>query len=164
MPVRNAAKALIINKDKILLNKCINGMDYPIGNIQPNEIYYDLPGGGQNQYETIEETIKRECLEETGYRVIVKGLVALYEEIYVDSRIREDFPDYAHKLFFVFLCNLTDEPINAITEMDKGQIDSEWIDIKELSSINLNPIILKDNIQSILISEVPVFLGSKHIL
>lgn len=42
MAIRNAAKAIIIDNGKVLLNKYIG---------KCNEIYYDLPGGGQNQFE-----------------------------------------------------------------------------------------------------------------
>jgi 8-oxo-dGTP pyrophosphatase MutT (NUDIX family) len=57
MSIRSAAKAVIISDGKILLNK---GSHPLLG------AYYDLPGGGQHQYEPMEDTLKRECMEETG--------------------------------------------------------------------------------------------------
>ncbi len=54
MAIRNAAKAILIHNDKFLLNKC---QSKDIG------IYYDLPGGGQNPYETMEQAVLREVLE-----------------------------------------------------------------------------------------------------
>ena len=57
MAIRNAAKAIILHNDKILVNRCIT---------ENNEVYYDLPGGGQNQFETMEDAVIREVLEETG--------------------------------------------------------------------------------------------------
>lgn len=66
MGIRNSVKALIVKDNKILLNKCQNSTGYSFGDICINDIYFDLPGGGQNKFETIIEAVKRECLEETG--------------------------------------------------------------------------------------------------
>lgn len=68
MGIRSTAKAIITNKDKVLLNKCFD---------QHNGEYYSLPGGGQHTYETLHEAVIRECFEETGYCVIPKRFVAL---------------------------------------------------------------------------------------
>ncbi len=163
MSIRNAAKALIVSNDKILLNKCLNSTGYSIGEMQLNEIYYDLPGGGQNQYETLEEAIKRECLEETGYKVHANRMVALYEEIYMDIELRKQYPAYVHKIYFIFLCDLLEEDVKVVTEKDIDQIESQWIDIKDIANIKLYPEILKTNLQCILTTEKPIFLGSKRI-
>ncbi|MDF2941758.1 MAG: hydrolase [Herbinix sp.] len=163
MSIRNAAKALIIKDDKILLNKCKNSTGYYFGEIHPENLYYDLPGGGQNQYETIEEAVIRECLEETGYSVIVKRLVALYEEIMVDAELSKFCPDYVHKIYFIFLCHVESEDLKSITEIDIDQISTEWINIKEISSIKLHPSIIKDNLVSILNSDDLKFMGSRKI-
>ena len=58
MAIRCASKAIIIEKGFVLLNRC-KGED--------GDIYYDLPGGGQKQYESMEQTVIREVKEETGY-------------------------------------------------------------------------------------------------
>ena len=73
MAIRCASKAIIINNGAVLLNKCKN---------EEGHIYYDLPGGGQNVYESLEEALVREVKEETGYDVRVDKFVALAEEIY----------------------------------------------------------------------------------
>lgn len=72
MSIRSTAKAIILNKNRVLLNKCVD---------DNNGEYYSLPGGGQNNYETLEEAIARECLEETGYNVKAIKFIALCEEI-----------------------------------------------------------------------------------
>ena len=61
MSIRSAAKAVILHNNNILLNQCHSAA---LGD------YYTLPGGGQHQYETMEQAAVRECLEETGYTVI----------------------------------------------------------------------------------------------
>ena len=61
MGVRSTAKAIIIDNDKVLLNKCFD---------KNNGHYYSLPGGGQDKYESIYDAVIRECKEETGYNVI----------------------------------------------------------------------------------------------
>ncbi|MDF2802172.1 MAG: hydrolase [Anaerocolumna sp.] len=45
MAIRNAAKAIILHNDSILINRCIT---------KNGEVYFELPGGGQNQFETME--------------------------------------------------------------------------------------------------------------
>ena len=163
MSIRNAAKALIIKDNKILLNKCINTTGFAMDGIYANEVYYDLPGGGQKQYETLEEAIMRECAEETGYNVAPDRLAALYEEIYMDTEARKKYPDYSHKIFFVFICHLLNEERKALTEKDIDQIESEWVDIEDIANIKLQPKTVKINLPLILSAERPIFLGSKRI-
>ena len=56
----------IINYDKgIILIKRIKGYG------QNKEIYYTVPGGGQEKGETIEETTKREIKEELGIDIVL---------------------------------------------------------------------------------------------
>ena len=154
MSIRSTAKAIILNNGKILLNKCYD---------ENNGDYYSLPGGGQNQYETLEFTVARECLEETGYTVKVIGFAGLCEEICDDIVVREQRPDYAHKLNFVFFCELLNETKVAPTEIDNMQICSEWVDINSLSTIRILPKAVGDNIQGLINSKIPAFLGSQHI-
>ena len=59
MPVRNSAKAIVVHDGKILVNRCISKFGE----------YYALPGGGQHTGEMLNETVKRELLEETGLQV-----------------------------------------------------------------------------------------------
>lgn len=52
MGIRNAARALIVENNKILVNKNQSSMGDCCPYRPNGMIYYDLPGGGQNQYET----------------------------------------------------------------------------------------------------------------
>lgn len=58
--IRNSAKALIIKEGKMLVSKINDNGD----------VFYIMPGGGQEPEETLEEAVKREVEEEFG--IIVK--------------------------------------------------------------------------------------------
>ena len=154
MSIRSTAKAIIIDKNKILLNKCFD---------EYNGNYYSLPGGGQDTYETLPEAIIRECLEETGYNVIPIRFSALYEEICDDPRTKELYPEYIHKMYHIFICKLKDDIKVKPTEIDDMQLKSEWIDIDNLNQIRLLPSFLNDNILEMINSEITKFFGSEHI-
>lgn len=154
MSIRSTAKAIIIEGNKILLNKCKD---------KKNGDYYALPGGGQQKYETLQEAVIRECLEETGYTVNPVKFAALCEEICMDTEFREKYPDYAHKMYHIFICELENKKKKAPTEKDSMQIDSEWIDIASLHSVRLLPQIISSNILGIINGTASAFLGSEHI-
>ena len=154
MSIRNAAKAIILHDNKILLDKChVSG----IGD------YFALPGGGQNQYETMEEAVMRECLEETGYTVFPIAFVALYEEIYTLEAVRKRYPDYSHKIIHIFRCALANEVPIVPSEQDSWQLGCVWMDVNEISSVNLLPSIVRDNIYHLIHSDAPLYLGSHFI-
>lgn len=154
MSIRSAAKAIIINKDRVLLNKCFD---------KYNGQYYSLPGGGQHIYETLQEAVIRECFEETGYCIVPKVFVGLCEEICEDPKMRELYPEYSHKVYHIFLCELVNEIAKKPIEIDEMQVSSEWIDIECLNEIRLLPNVLNENIIKLIRSQVPIFLGSEHI-
>ena len=70
MPVRNSAKAIVIHEGKLLVNKCVSRFGE----------YFALPGGGQRCGEMLNETVRRELLEETGYSVIPLRLSGIYDK------------------------------------------------------------------------------------
>ena len=154
MSIRNTAKAIIVHNNKILLDRCHTP---DIGN------FFTLPGGGQHQYETLEEALVRECLEETGYTVTVKAFVSLYEEIYTSESIRESHPDYAHKILHIFKCGLANEIKIDPSEQDDGQLECVWLDINEIESIKLLPACVADHIHALIHSKTPLYLGSHFI-
>jgi 8-oxo-dGTP diphosphatase len=153
LAIRNAIKAIIVRDGKVLLNKCkgYNG-----------ELYYDMPGGGQQQYETMEEAVVRECLEETGYLVRVVRFAALAEEIYDNEEIRDKYVDYAHRVHHIFIVEFVDGILHEPTEIDFQQEECQWVDIKEISQIDLRPRQIKENLIKIISSTVPQYLGSIH--
>lgn len=152
MSIRNAAKALILHDDKVLLNECYMP---ELGN------YFTLPGGGQLPYETMESAVIRECLEETGYTVIPRACIALYEEIHESEEFRRKFPDYAHKIFHIFKCALSAEPRQPQTEKDACQIDCVWVDIGDVPAIPLLPECIREHFQKLAQAESPLYLGTE---
>ena len=163
MGIRNAAKALIVCENKILLNKNKNTLsDFSYG-LPNGAIYYDLPGGGQHPYETLEEAVIRECLEETGYDVKIDRLAAIYEEISMNEKFRSSYEEYAHKVHFAFICHLSSKDIHPVTVKDLDFMNSEWFDLEEVKNINLYPTILHKNVEIILHSKNIVYLGAEFV-
>jgi len=163
MGIRNATRALIIEKNKILLNKNQNSIGYRYPDLPNGMIYYDLPGGGQNQYETLEEAVKRECLEETGYYINIERLAAIYEDISLNEKFRTEYEQYAHKVHFLFLCHLTGDSAKLSEEKDLDMLESEWVDIEDIRKIPLYPQIIKLNFDLVLKSNNTLYLGSERV-
>jgi len=162
--IRNACKALIVHDNKILLNKNQNSIDDMCYGLQNGAIYYDFPGGGQNQYETLEEAVVRECIEESGYTVSVEKLVAVYEEISINEKLRKAYEEYAHKVHFVFVCKLTDTPLKPLAEgEDLDMLQSEWIELENVKNMPLYPLTLRDKLPQLLTTDIPMYLGAERI-
>jgi len=159
--IRNAAKALIISDKKILMMKCQNTVVDMLHDLPVGAIYYDLPGGGQNQYETLEETVARECLEETGYTINIDRLAAVYEEIFMNEDFRTAWGDYAHKVHFLFACRVANEPDKPPAEVDFDMLEAEWVGLADVTAdFPLHPLIIRDNLRRVLDSEHTLYLGS----
>lgn len=154
MNVRSTVKAIILHEGNVLLNRCrdVN-----------NGEYYSLPGGGQEQFESLAEAIQRECLEETGYTVEPVRFVALMEEICLDPIIRERYLQYAHKMLHLFLCRLTTTDRAEPTETDDLQVAIEWISAEEVPHINLLPKEVRAAFPKLITQETPLFLGSVYL-
>lgn len=61
-PLRLSVRTIIVNDDKVILAK---HLCKHTGNLKA----YDLPGGGVDPEETLEDAVIKECLEEVGIRV-----------------------------------------------------------------------------------------------
>jgi len=154
MWVRSTAKAIIVHQGKVLLNRCQD---------QWNGEYYTLPGGGQEQYESLAQTLVRECREETGYIVRPQRFAALYEEICDDPQTRRDYPDYCHKMLHIFLCTLESEEREAPTEADCFQLDCQWVEVERLGEVTVLPEPLGRELSKILDGAPAMFLGTEHL-
>lgn len=61
---RNIARAILMNEEGKFYFHHLFGND-----LFGHRDYYETPGGGVEKGETLEEAIRRECLEETGYHI-----------------------------------------------------------------------------------------------
>ena len=151
--IRCTSKAIIRHQGKILLNQCaIDG-----------KIYYDLPGGGQEQYETMEAALEREILEECGYHIRVTGLAAVGEQIALSSKIRKEFPAYAHRLFHLFSAELVSEREEPHTNEDVWQQQCIWISPEELKNLEILPAVFSPHISEIIDPPHTVYCGVRYI-
>ena len=154
MSIRSTAKAIVVDRGRVLLNLCQD---------QWNGEYYTLPGGGQETYETIAQALVRECREETGYTVRPIRFAALYEEICDDPLMREQYPTYAHKMLHIFLCELASSERQEPTEVDDFQLSCQWVEMERLREITVLPAPLGEHLKEILDGAPPLFLGSDHL-
>lgn len=152
MAIRNTAKALLLHENRILVNKCAVE--------ETGEIYYDLPGGGQHQFETMEEAVVREVMEETGYEIKVLRFAALAEEIYDDEDLRKRYYDYSHRVLHIFLAELAGDRRQQPSEVDFQQEESLWMPVEEADQLPFRPPSLSGKLGMIIGSRCPLYLGS----
>jgi 8-oxo-dGTP pyrophosphatase MutT (NUDIX family) len=118
---RPSIYGILIEKNKVLLSKEFDG--------------YAFPGGGAELHETIEDTLKREFWEETGYKVNPKKLIYAGTSFYYSTFKKE----YWNCQLFYFLVKKIGGKLSKenFDEYEKGYADlAEWIDIKKLNKIN----------------------------
>jgi 8-oxo-dGTP diphosphatase len=129
-PIRNSAKAIIIENDRILLTK--NEDDFGF--------FYLFPGGGQEHGEELKDAVKRECLEEIGQKVIVGELTYVREYIGKNHEFLA-WDSEVHQVEFYFKCSIasTAPAFGEGTNPDKDQVGVEWIEIDKLDEIRLYP-------------------------
>ncbi len=139
--IRNSAKALIIRDGKMLVSK-----------IDENgEIYYVMPGGGQEVDELLSDTLKRECAEEMGILIEPKSLVFVVEGV-----TGERF----HRVDLVFLCDYIGEIEDAEIQGDTNQVGVEWLSIDNLQNEVLYPSKLRSQIINLYYNRATeVYLG-----
>ncbi|WP_246070554.1 NUDIX domain-containing protein [Paenibacillus kobensis] len=94
-PIRNSAKAIIIEDGKVLLTK----------NQDDNGFFYLFPGGGQEQGEQLSDAVYRECIEEIGQQVVVGDLIYVREYIGKNHEFAA-WDSEIHQVEFYFKCSL----------------------------------------------------------
>ncbi|MBK1811614.1 NUDIX domain-containing protein [Clostridium sp. YIM B02505] len=127
---RQAIRAVIICEDRILL-------------VRTNKGDYKLPGGGANEDETHEDTLKREVREETGYIVRkVKEKIGQIVERNLD-KYGEDaiFQNVSH----YYLCEIEENKVNQQLDDYEKDLGFEPILIEVGKAISVNEEILEKN-------------------
>lgn len=143
--IRNSAKALIIKDGKMLASKINDNGD----------IFYIMPGGGQESEETLEEAVRREVKEEFGLIVEPKTL-----EFVIEGVTGESF----HRVDLVFLCEYIKEIPDAQITGDYNQIGFDWLPIENLINEPLYPSKLRKQIMNLYnAEETVVYLGNESI-
>lgn len=148
-PVRISVKAVIIKDGKLLTIKH-----------KRKDIFFTLPGGGQNHREDLKTALKRECLEETGARVKVGDVMFVRDHI-ADNHEFAAVDSGFHQVEVMFKCELPDdrESIDPV-EMDSHQIGIEWLPLNNIEEYPLYPLKLREMIkQSIAGENLPIYLG-----
>ncbi|HWT74159.1 MAG TPA: NUDIX domain-containing protein [Mobilitalea sp.] len=141
--IRNSAKALIIRDGKMLASKIDDNGD----------VFYIMPGGGQEVEELLPDTVKRECAEEMGIIVEPKSLVFVVEGLH-----GEPF----HRIDLVFLCDFIGEIENAEIHKDINQVGFEWLSIENLLNEPLYPSKLRSQIINLFHNnKTEVYLGNE---
>lgn len=150
--IRCSSKALLLRDDEILLNCCAYSDGTP---------YYDLPGGGQDPYESMEECLLREITEETGYTAEIERFAALSEEIYDDPEMREKYPDYTHRILHIFIARAVEKAAEP-TDYDFQMRDRQWFSLEEADTLPLLPETLRGRLREVIAAGRPVYLGTIH--
>ena len=129
-PIRNSAKAIIIENGKVLLTKNKDDSGY----------FYLFPGGGQEHGEELKDAVQRECIEETGESVLVHDLVYVREYIGKNHEFAS-WDGEVHQVEFYFQCSLVsrDAGLTNGENPDDDQVGVEWIEISRLEDIRLYP-------------------------
>jgi 8-oxo-dGTP pyrophosphatase MutT (NUDIX family) len=97
--IRVRPTALVIQDDRVL---CIEYKD-EVG------VHYNLPGGGAEPGETLEDGVRREMLEETGAAVEVGPIAMVYE--YAPHQQSGDYDTDTHILNIIFDCTLKENAV-----------------------------------------------------
>lgn len=111
-------------------------------------------------YETMEEAVTREVLEETGLTVEPVRFAALCEEIFTNEDMRRRYPEYCHRTMHIFLVRVTSDTVGEKTETDFQQTGSVWVTPEDAESLPIVPIQLRGRVREVLTSESPVYLGT----
>jgi len=141
--IRNSAKAVIFRDGKMLASKIKD----------KEEVFYIMPGGGQESGETLEEAVEREIAEEFGILVKSQSL-----EFVIEGVTGEKF----HRVDLVFLCEYIGEMSNAEIKEDVNQIGYDWLPINDLINLPLYPSRLRKEIVNLYNhSQTVVYLGNE---
>lgn len=142
--IRNSAKAIIVEDDKILLTR----------NKNKTGSFYLLPGGGQRHGESLSEALVRECLEEIGVRVSVGDLFLVRDYISKNHEFASE-DGGVHQVEFMFRCRVVEGNVHVGEIPDDWQTGVEWVPVSKLDDVVLYPAAIVESLQRIARGENP---------
>jgi ADP-ribose pyrophosphatase YjhB (NUDIX family) len=149
--IRNAARALIIRRGRILLLRKEGG-----GRAER----FALPGGAQDPGETLQAALNRECIEEIGTPVEIDDLIHVAD--FFKLRDTEP-PSRRHVVEFLFRCSVPDDysPRNG-HQPDRHQVEVVWVSVDAVPRLPLFPQFLTTCIPRHQETGDPFYLGTFH--
>lgn len=143
---RISAKAVIIRDGNLLVT----------AHRDADGEYYLLPGGGQEQFEPLHETLRRECREEIAADVEVGEL--LFVRDYIARNHEFAATDDAHQVEIMFACRVAADYVPKSGAVpDPRQHGATWISLAALPSLRLYPAALKPLLAAR--ATTPIYLG-----
>ena len=126
--IRNGARAVIVRDGKILL---LRKKDEVKGE------RFALPGGSQEEGETLQQALSRECLEEIGTDVVIRDLLHVADYF----KPRQTVPPRKRQIVeFLFSCDVPEDyRAQNGHRPDKHQVEVVWTPLTELAGIPLLP-------------------------
>lgn len=100
---------------------------------------YDMPGGGMEPHELLEETLTREVFEETGCYITKAEQLGAFSILFPHNKDGEDVT--LRHIAAIYIAEVTGEPRAHGT----GEDDSDgcvWVPIKDLNDDNVVPLVL----------------------
>ena len=110
----------------------------------PYQHRYDIPGGSQEVGEGLTETLKREVLEETGYKVNGYANPRIYDVLVQENR--QNFAVHHIMAFYDIEINEKEPQVVISEAVSDGANDSHgyiWMDIQKITEDNASPLVLK---------------------
>lgn len=126
--IRRTVRAVVLKNNKIALHKIYAKEDY----FGPRN-YYELPGGGVKDGESLEEALIRECAEELGLVVEIRTKIGRIDDFY--NLIKQENHNY------YFICEVVGKTEKQITEREKHLIQKTvWVSFdKAIALYNKSP-------------------------
>lgn len=105
-------------------------------------IYYKLPGGGQERFETMEQALVRECAEEVNLQVQPGKLLWLADHI-IDRSHNSGIEQW-HQTEAFFRCYITGTASPQPGHMpDTDQVGTAWLPLDEIEHLRLYPLTMR---------------------
>lgn len=135
---RPSVKAIIIENSQLLVLKMQDEQG----------IYYKLPGGGQERFETMQEALIRECAEEINLQIEPGALLWLADHIF--NQQHETKPAQGHQTEAFFRCYIKGNAQAQVGHIpDNNQIGIAWLPLNQLEQLRLYPFALRPLIGNI---------------